>query len=71
MSEELYYCPYCEMKSLCVHKERASDLDLYCNSCHKKLKMSRNLWNIFREKPDDRLSDFLALARALDYVDDV
>jgi hypothetical protein len=68
MSEERYYCPSCEEKMLEVEHQDIDGVFLLCSACGRRLALNRRIWALFRERPDDRLSEFLMLAEALGYT---
>ncbi len=69
MSPMLYDCPFCNTRSLNLVGRDIDGVSLKCGQCGKQVRLPRDLWNLFCEKPDDSLADFLALAKALNYYD--
>lgn len=69
MSTETYDCPSCTARSLALISRDIDGVNLRCGECGRDLHVPRDLWNLFCEKKDDSLADFLALAKALNYYD--
>jgi transcription elongation factor Elf1 len=69
MSNESYDCPFCTTRSLTLVSRDIDGVRLSCGRCGRDLRIPRDLWNLFCEKKDDSLAEFLALAKALRYYD--
>ncbi len=69
MSPTSYDCPFCTTRSLTLVCRDIDAVSLHCNRCGEEVRLSRDLWDLFCEKPDDSLPDFLALVKAFNYFD--
>ena len=69
MSQTSYDCPYCTARSLTLVGRDIDGVSLRCGCCGKELRLSRDLWDLFCEKPGDSLPEFLALVKAFNYFD--
>ena len=69
MSQNAYECPFCTTRSLTLVSRDIDGVDLRCVHCGKEVRIPRDLWNLYCEKPDDSLPAFLALVRAFNYFD--
>jgi hypothetical protein len=69
MSQPFYDCPICTTRSLSLVSRDIDGVILRCSRCGEEVRLPRDLWDLFCEKPDDSLPDFLALIKALNYFD--
>ncbi|MDG6256024.1 MAG: hypothetical protein QCH35_00325 [Methanomicrobiaceae archaeon] len=69
MNQRAYECPACSTRSLALMSRDSDSVGLRCSRCGNEVRLPRDLWDLFCEKPGDSLPDFLALVKALNYYD--